>query len=73
MSEKFSKTLVEYVCDYESQIQTLFYFSVAILLLMSISLFFLQPGTPTYVVAVMDVFGLIVLTAFTGFFLYRCR
>mgnify|MGYP006285213027 CR=1 FL=1 len=73
MSDQFSKTLIEHVCDYEDQIKAVFYLSLAVLVLMSLSLLVLESGTATYVVAVMDVAGLVVLAAFSGALLYRCR
>lgn len=73
MGNQFSKSFLDYVCDYEDQIKTLFYFSVAVALLMAVSLTALDPGSATFIVAVLDVAGATVLSIFSGILIYRCR
>lgn len=72
MSERFSKSFTEYVCDYEDQLKTVFYFSVAVLVLTLFSLPFFEPDSASYVVSVLNAGGLLCLAGVTGYFIYRC-
>lgn len=73
MSNRFSKTLIDHLCDYEDQIKLLFYGSIAVLVPMSLSLLGLERGTATYVVAVLDIVGLLLLALFSGSLVYKCK
>ena len=73
MGNQFSKSFLDHVCDYEDQIKTLFYFSVAVTLLMLVSLVALEPGSATFVIAVVDAAGAAALAIFSGLLVYRCR
>ena len=72
MSERFSKSLLDHICDYEDQLKTVFYLSAAVLVLSVLSLFGLEPGTATYVVTILNIAGLSTLTLVTGFFVVKC-
>ncbi|SIR74665.1 hypothetical protein SAMN05421858_3586 [Haladaptatus litoreus] len=73
MSKQFSKSLFEYICDYEAQLKTVFYFSFAVLMFSLFSLLKLEPGTATYIVTVFNIVGLSVLSLFSGFVVFKCR
>lgn len=73
MSDQFSKSLLDHICDYEDQLKTVFYLSVAVLLPSLLSLMGIDSGTATYVVTVLNIAGLSVLAVVTGFFVFQCR
>ena len=72
MSERFSKSLLDHICDYEDQLKTVCYLSIAVLFLSVLSLVGLKPGTATYVVTILNIAGLSTLALVTGFFVVKC-
>ncbi|MFC7230664.1 hypothetical protein ACFQMM_03320 [Saliphagus sp. GCM10025308] len=73
MTGKYDKSFLEHLCDYEQGWRFLFTFSVGFLGLSVLWLVAADPGSPTYVVTVMNVVGLSILSLLSGFVLTRCR
>lgn len=73
MTEKYDKSFLDHLCDYEQGWRLLFTFSVGVLALMILWLVVMESGSATYVVTVMNVVGLSVLAVLSGFILARCR
>ncbi|XVH33142.1 hypothetical protein ACNS7O_16320 (plasmid) [Haloferacaceae archaeon DSL9] len=73
MAGKYDKSYLEHLCDYEHGWRILFTFSVGFLGLSLLWLVFIDSGSPTYVVTVMNSIGLSVLALLSGFVLSRCR
>lgn len=73
MASKYDKSYLEHLCDYEQGWRLLFTFSVGFLGLSLLWLVSIESGSPTYVVTVMNVFGLSVLALLSGFVVSRCR
>lgn len=73
MTGKYDKSFLDHLCDYEQGWRLLFTFSVGFLGLMALWLLVMESGSATYAVTVLNVVGLSVLAALSGFVLFRCR
>ncbi|WP_306061563.1 hypothetical protein [Natronococcus wangiae] len=72
MSGKYDKTFLDHLCDYESAWRMLFTFSAGLLGLMIIWIVAAEPGSETFVIALMNVVGLSGLAVLSGGVLWRC-
>lgn len=72
MSNKYDKTFLEHLCDYESAWRMLFTFSVGLLGLMIIWIVAAEPGSETFVITLMNIVGLSGMALLSGGILWRC-
>ncbi len=73
MADKYDKSYVDHLCDHEQGWRLLFTFSVGFLALSIVWFLSVAPGSPTYVVTIMNLVGLSGLAILSGFVLSRCR
>lgn len=74
MSERsFRERFWGVICEYETLIRFALAIDVAILLLLLLAVPGIRPGTPEYVIIVVDFAILTPLLAVTGYALWRCR
>jgi hypothetical protein len=62
-----------HLCNYAGMIQILFMTCSLILILNTLSLLSVQPGSASYVVVAVNFVGLVPLTAGTGYMVLHCR
>lgn len=72
MNNKYDKTFLEHLCDYESAWRMLFTFSVGLLGLMIIWIIAAEPGSETFVITLMNIVGLSGIALLSGGILWRC-
>lgn len=72
MSDRYAKSFVDHVCEYEDQLKIVFVLSVTVLVLLVPFFLGVERGTSTFVVVVLDAAGLLVLAVISGFFVVRC-
>ncbi|TYL37938.1 hypothetical protein CV102_14550 [Natronococcus pandeyae] len=72
MNNKYDKTFLEHLCDYESAWRMLFTFSVGLLGLMIIWIVAAEPGSETFVITLMNIVGLSGMALLSGGILWRC-
>ncbi len=72
MSNESGKRFLDIVCEFAGMIRALFALCLLFLLVTIASLFVLSPGTASYVVAQLNLAGLIVFTTVFGLLARRC-
>ncbi|WP_436925649.1 hypothetical protein [Halosimplex amylolyticum] len=72
MASKYDRTFLDHLCDYDRGLRLVFTFSVAVLGLSLVWLYFLDAGSPAYVVTVMNLLGTGVLALLSGLVLRNC-
>lgn len=63
----------DHLCNYAGMIQILFMVCSLILVLNTLSLLAIRPGSASYVVVVVNFVGIVPLTAGTGYMVIHCR
>ena len=73
MSDVKSDSFLDSLCTQIYRIQLVFLVALVFLLLSIVSLFFLEPGTPSYIVNTANIAGLSVVVVVFGYVSYRCN
>lgn len=70
--KSFWEVLKDRVCSLEPLIRAVFSISLALIVLLFVSLTVVGPSSATFVIVVLDLVGLVVIAAMTGVLLHVC-